>query len=92
MALEKEITTPTGVIGNYHRILKVEVSPVDGCVTIVCAIYPSAETRENYDTPTWHEYVRIPISTLEEDPLTDFYTLLKTCPESYLVGAVDSNE
>ncbi len=91
MALEKEVVTPSGVVGNYHRIVKVEVSASDECATVVVAIYPTAETRATFDTPIWHEYVRIPINSLAEDPFTLFYEALKTSGASYLNGATDSD-
>ncbi len=92
MALEKEVVTPSGVVGKYHRIVKAEVSAADRCVLVVVAIYPTADARSTFDTPIWHEYVRIPIDSLATDPFTLFYETLKTSKWSYLDGATDSSD
>jgi len=87
MALLKEFTTPQGVTATYHKLLKVEISVAEQCVTLVIALYPSAEVRDSGAQALWHEYVRVPFEDFVVDPRQPFYELAATYVNSYLKGA-----
>ena len=87
MALIQTITTPQGVDASYHKILKIEISAVEEAVTIVVAIFASAEARESGRQVLWHEYIRVPFSDMSMDPRVPFYQIAASYANSYLSGA-----
>ena len=87
MALETTYVTPQGVTALYHKILKIEISAIENAVTIVVALYPSAEVRDSGAQPLWHEYIRIPFEEMATDPRVPYYELVATHVGSYLNGA-----
>jgi hypothetical protein len=89
MALTKDYEIPQGIIGEYHRLQKVEILPSEGRVDILFAIYVNKAAKEAAKLPLYYQSVSIPLDHFTEDPRTVFYTAARTHKNSYL--ATSSN-
>lgn len=87
MALVKEVQTPLGVAGTYHRIQRFEYDATSKVLTVCLAIYPSEEARKAGYQPLWHDYVQLSGEALSEDPRALLYPILATAEGSYLKEA-----
>ena len=92
MAIIKSFETPQGVNATYHKILKAEISMLSQHVEIVVAVYASAEARDAGKGVLWHEYPRIPFTSLTQDPRDLLYPMLSAYSLSYLRGGAPDQE
>lgn len=89
MALSKQYEVPQGVIGEHHKIQKIEIIPSENRVDILFAVYLSKEARDLEKVPLYYQSVSIPLDNFTEDPRTVFYTAARLHVNSYLARSAN---
>lgn len=92
MAIQKQFTTPQGIIATYHRLVKVELSANTGWVELLFAVFANAEVAQLGAAPLWHESVRVQIKDFASNPIAAFYPVAMAQPDSYLRNGVGDEQ
>lgn len=89
MALTKPYEVPQGIIGEHHKLQKVEILPGENRVDILFAVYVNKAARDSNKVPLYYQSVSIPLDSFSEDPRTVFYTAARTYVDSYLAYSMN---
>lgn len=92
MAIIKEVETPTGAVGSYNKIIRVEVNRDMKSVITTLAIYLNKEAYEASKQPLTYTTVSVPFTDLNQDPLSIFYPVVNNHWSSYLKEGVPDVE
>ena len=84
MAILKNVLTPQGVNATYHKLVKAEIDANEQVLRAQIAIFASPEARNEGKLILWNEYVTIPFSEIDGNPLDLFYPILSESDLSYL--------
>jgi hypothetical protein len=90
MALTKDHEIPQGIIGEYHKLQKVELLPSEGRADILFAIYVNKAAKDTGKLPLYYQSVSIPFDHFTEDPRTVFYTAARMYKNSYLAASYNT--
>lgn len=74
MAINKNFTTPQGVLTTFHEIIRVEINASAACVSMYVNCYTSEEDKALGSSPVWQECIVIPCAEFVTNPLDVFYT------------------
>ena len=88
MAINKNFTTPQGVLTTFHEIVRVEINAAAACVSMYVNCYTSEEDKISGSSPVWQECVVIPCADFATNPLDMFYTACVSQGGSTFVGGV----
>lgn len=88
MAIIKDVETPTGAVGSYNKIIRVEVNRDNKSIITTLAIYLNKEAYEANKQPLTYTTVSVPFTDLNQDPLSIFYPVVNNHWSSYLKEGV----
>lgn len=88
MAIIKTVELPSGAIGNYNKIVKIDIYPDRKMVVLTVAVYSSEEARAAGKPLMWHEPVEVPFSDMTQNPLSPFYEILESYTFSPFKGGL----
>lgn len=86
MAVIKPVSTPQGIIAEYHKLLECKMDMRRGVMVLTVAIYANQAARDSDAMPVWHEYPEVPFTDLTQDPRDMLYPMLVSYVKSYLAG------
>jgi hypothetical protein len=89
MAIQKQYTTPQGVVTNYHEIVRVEVSAVAECVSVYVNCNSSQTAAQSGSSPVWQECVVLTFNQFATGLLGQYYDAIITEQSSVFDGATD---
>jgi hypothetical protein len=85
-AIQKQHTTPQGVITNHHEIVRVEINVAAACVSMFVNCYTSQQAAQSGSGPVWQECITIPFAGFMVDPLSQYYGAATNAQGSALLG------
>ena len=66
MAIQKQITSPNGVVTNYHKIIKIDLFGDDPELHVHVGSWVTEDSALSNNSPIWNTYLRLPAESLYE--------------------------